>query len=134
MTEKTVLGRFAPFAALALTGVITVGIGMGVPIFAILLGFPAGWWVARTRGLRAGLVWGASLAALTFAMMAVIWGPKFALLGDPAFDAAAWGIPLVLYTSRASFWGWQALMIVISPVLQFMACATAAALVAARRT
>jgi len=127
------LRRLAPFAVITLIDVVAVGLGMGVPIFAILLGFAAGWWTARKRGLRTGLAWGASLAAVTLAMMAVIWGPKFALLGDPSFDAAEWGIPLVLYTSRASFWGWQTLMIAVSPALQFMAAATAAALVAARR-
>ena len=120
-----------PLGLLALIDVVAVGMGMGVPAFAILLGFPAGWWVARTRGLRTALLWGAALAALTLAMMLVIWGPQFALISAPDFDAAEWGIPLVLYTSEASFWGWQALMIVISPVLQFMASATAAALVSA---
>jgi len=29
-------------------------------------------------------------------------------------------MPLLLYTLKASFWGWMTLMIVISPVLQFM--------------
>jgi len=122
------LNRFVPIAALVLADLVAVGMGMGVPAFAILLGFPAGWWLARSRGLRGALRWGGALVAFTFVMMLAIWGPSIRLIADPAFDAAEWGIPLVLYTSAASFWGWQALMIVISPGLQFMAVATGAAL------
>lgn len=30
-----------------LIDIICVGVGMGVPIFCILLGFPLGWYIAR---------------------------------------------------------------------------------------
>ena len=129
-------GRGRPWrriAALGVLDVFAVGAGMGVPVFAIALGFAAGWWLARRLGLRRALAWSAGLAGLTFVMMALIWGPQLTLLADPAFDAAAWGIPLVLYTSRPSFLAWEAAMIVGGPVLQFMACATTTALVVAAR-
>ena len=131
MGETKGYRHLLPLALLALIDVVAVGLGMGVPAFAILFGFVAGWWVARTRGLRTALTWGAGLAGLTLAMMLVIWGTRLGMVNQPGFDAAEWGIPLVLYTSTASFWGWMALMIVVSPVLQFMASATSAALVAA---
>jgi len=119
--------------ALLLLGVLEtlcIGVGMGVPVFAILLGFPVGWWLARRhapdgRVTRAVLrrVWTGALvpASMTLAFMLVIWAPKFSLLSEPGFDAAEWGIPLVLYTSRASFFGWMGLMIVVSPSLQLLA-------------
>ncbi|PKQ15778.1 MAG: hypothetical protein CVT67_07955 [Actinobacteria bacterium HGW-Actinobacteria-7] len=128
MTETKRLDRRALWVVLALVDLVAVGAGMGVPLFAILWGFPVGWWLARSRGLHEALGGGALLAGLTAAVMLALWGPQLRFLADPGFDAKAWGIPLVLYTSRASFIGWEILMMVISPVLQFMASATAAAL------
>jgi hypothetical protein len=126
----------------ALVDVLAVGVGMGVPIFAIAWGFPVGWYAARSSGLfenrepatfRKVLLGSAGLAGLTFAMMALIWGPQVAKLSDPTFDAAGWGIPLVLYTSTASFVGWLVLMIVISPVLQLMSSLCTAYVIAMLR-
>lgn len=114
--------------------VLATGFGMGVPFFTIILGFFVGGWLAGQRDLRFALRWSAIYAGLTFVMMAVIWGPKFALLADPAFSAKDFGIPLILYTSTASFLGWQALMIFGGPVLQFMASATSAAVRSVRRS
>ena len=117
------------WALLAVGNVLAVGVGMGVPIFAIAWGFPVGWYAARTAGLferrdprafRSAALGSAAFAGLTFAMMAVIWAPQVRNLFDPAFDAEDWGIPLVLYTSTASFVAWLALMIVVAPVLQLM--------------
>jgi hypothetical protein len=114
---------------LAVVDVLAVGTGMGVPIFAIAWGVPVGWYAAREAGLfehrepvrfRRAFLGSAAMAGLTLAIMAVIWGPQAVRLGDPAFDAAGFGIPLILYTSTASFIGWLVLMIVISPVLQLM--------------
>jgi len=36
------------------------------------------------------------------------------------FDAVQFGIPMILYEPKVSFIGWLALMIVISPVLQWL--------------
>jgi hypothetical protein len=115
---------------LAVLEILAVGAGMGVPIFAIVLGLPIGWWLARRHGLGRevtrpvlrDILMAALVASLmTFGLMIAIWAPQFSLLAKPGFDAAKWGIPLILYTSRASFFGWMALMIVVSPVLQLLA-------------
>ncbi len=42
------------------------------------------------------------------------------MLFDPSADLANFGIPLILFDPTASFVGWLALMIVISPFLQFL--------------
>jgi hypothetical protein len=121
---------WAAIGMLALVELLTVGMGMGVPFFTIVAGFLVGWYVAMRHLASEGVspamlrtsLRDVSLApAMTLVLMLAIWGPKFALLNNPSFDAAKWGIPLVLYTSTASFWGWQALMIVISPLLQLAA-------------
>lgn len=130
------------WALVAAVDVLAVGFGMGVPIFAIAWGVPVGWWAARSAGLfqrreparfRKAFLGSAAIAGLTFAMMVVIWGPQVSKLFDPAFNAEDWGIPLVLYTSTASFVGWLALMIVISPVLQLMSSLCTAYVIAMLR-
>jgi hypothetical protein len=127
--------RWQALLTLAALEILAVGAGMGVPIFAILLGFPIGWWLARrhalgrelTKPVLTDILMAALVASLmTFGLMIAIWAPQFSLLDEPGFDAAKWGIPLILYTSRASFFGWMALMIVISPVLQLLATVFAA--------
>jgi hypothetical protein len=127
------LFRLGPVWALlifAFVDAICVGMGMGVPIFCILLGFPAGWYFARLATTAGGSVRGilrksllsAGLASLlTFLAMAVIWGSTIPKLFDPTFDLANFGIPMILYEPKASFIGWQLLMIGISPLLQLLA-------------
>ena len=109
--------------------VVCVGMGMGVPVFCILLGLPVGWLIVGhvTAGvsdvgavLRKVLLFATVTAGVTLAGMAVIWGPCAAMLFDPGADLANFGIPLILYEPRASFIGWLVLMIVISPVLQLL--------------
>jgi hypothetical protein len=39
---------------------------------------------------------------------------------DPSVDIANFGMPLILFEPRASFLGWLVLMVVVSPVLQFL--------------
>ncbi len=105
-----------------------VAAGMGVPVFAILLGFPVGWFTAmRSRARRADRVAAMKLnlryvlitSGVTFAMMAVLWGRMVPKLFDPAADAGAAGLPLILFEPRASFVAWLVLMIVVAPALQF---------------
>lgn len=110
--------------------IVTVGAGMGVPLFAILLGFAIGWWLGRrvlrehapdARALR-GLLSAAVVPTLfTLGLMVVIWLPQIRLLYEWNFDVRKWGIPLLLFEPVPSFWAWMALMVVISPVLQWMA-------------
>ena len=108
---------------------VCVGLGMGVPIFCILLGLPVGWYIARrvtTHPLRIGqmlgrvLVGAALTSAFTFVMMGLLWGRGVVMLFDPLADLANFGIPLILYEPRASLIGWLVLMIVISPFLQLL--------------
>lgn len=119
---------------LAALETLCIGAGMGVPIFAILFGFPVGWWLARRamaaapagapaspESLRTVFVSALVPCLMTFVFMAAIWLPQLALLSKPGFDVAEWGIPLWLYTPMASFVGWMVLMVVISPILQLLA-------------
>jgi len=126
-----VLGGYVALDALC------VGAGMGVPIFCIALGLPVGYYAARAAatgmaGTKAALSKvlrvGAATSAVTFLMMAVIWGPCGAMLFGPASDLARFGIPLILYEPTASFIGWLVLMIFISPFLQLLTTVFAAQL------
>jgi hypothetical protein len=109
---------------------LCVGAGMGVPIFAILIGFAVGWFLpgalrspspsgspSRRKILRAA----ALLGAYTFALMLIIWGPTLPRLWGPRADLVNFGIPLILYEPTASFIGWELLMIAVSPFLQVLA-------------
>jgi hypothetical protein len=103
---------------------------MGVPIFAILIGFGVGWFLpgvlrssslssmpSRKEILRAAFL----LGTYTFALMLIIWGPTLPRLWGPRADLVNFGIPLILYEPTASFIGWEVLMIAISPFLQVLA-------------
>ncbi len=116
-------------ALLAFLDVFGVGLGMGVPIFCILLGLPAGWYIARrimarsyeVKALLGKMLLGtATLGGFTFLLMAVVWGRCLPMLFDPTADLAHFGIPLILYEPKASFIGWLVLMVIISPFLQFL--------------
>ena len=123
------MNKWVAFAVFVLLDVICVGMGMGVPIFCIALGFPVGWYIAA-RAVRSTSNLGTVLkrtvvqatltSAVTFAMMAVIWGNTARMLGDPTADFANFGIPMILYDPKISFVGWLVLMIFISPFLQLL--------------
>ena len=118
---------FAVFIAL---DTVCVGMGMGVPVFCILFGFVVGWYitqsaVATTKDIR-GIIGkllprAVATSAVTFVVMAIIWGRCIIMLFDPSSDYANFGIPLILYDPKASFIGWLVLMIAISPFLQLLA-------------
>ena len=102
---------------------------MGVPIFCILLGAPVGWQIARMAAapavqpqeiLRKMLLYAAATSGVTFVVMAAIWGPCAVWLFNPGADYARFGMPLILYSPKASFIGWLVLMIAISPFLQVL--------------
>ena len=116
-------------AIFGLVDIVCMGLGMGVPIFCILLGLPVGWYIARRITLRpfdarptlSKMLLGAALtSAFTFVGMALLWGRFAVMLFDPSANLANFGIPLILYEPLASFIGWLVLMIVISPFLQFL--------------
>ena len=112
-----------------LLNLLCVGMGMGVPLFNILLGAVVGWYAARRTVLadmglreilRQVLVYAAVASGITALMMALLWGPMAAVLYDPSADIANTGIPMILFEPKASLIGWLVLMIVISPFLQFL--------------
>jgi hypothetical protein len=147
--QQSFMRQQAPAIAVGLLDVFAIGLGMGVPFFAIPLGFGVGWWLARRQAatayveraasgagagshaagavrapLRALLGQALALVGVTLATLLVVWGPHIPKAFDPAVEAADWGIPLILYTSQPSVIGWLVLMLVISPALQFMAVVT----------
>lgn len=114
---------------------LTVGMGMGVPFFTILLGFPLGWYFARRAALsgdgmgmtlRRVFRWSALLVLFSAIVLLAIWGPTLPWLWGPADELANFGIPMILYEPKASFIGWIVLMVVISPLLQGLAALCAA--------
>jgi len=122
--------RLGPVLLYLALDTLCVGAGMGVPIFAILVGFAAGWFLpgalrapspssspSRKQILRAAFL----LGAYTFALMLIIWGPTLPRLWGPRADLVDFGIPLILYEPTASFIGWEVLMIAVSPFLQVLA-------------
>jgi hypothetical protein len=117
--------------------VIAVGLGMGVPIFAILFGFVVGWvlprWLAGSASSMRQLLsrilrWAAASAAWTFLQMAVIWVRTVPMLFDPSVDIAQFGHPMILYEPVPSFIGWIVLMVLVSPFLQLLTTVFAATL------
>jgi len=129
MNRLLSLNKWAVFVAFVAIDVICVGMGMGVPIFCIGLGFPLGWYIAA-RAVRSTSDLGVVLkrtvvqatltSAVTFAIMALLWGNAARMLLDPTADFANFGIPMILYEPKISFVGWLVLMIFISPFLQLL--------------
>jgi hypothetical protein len=123
------------FVLFAVLDLFCVGLGMGVPAFCILLGFPTGWYIAKRaikieqvprRVLPRILAHAVITAAFTFVIMAILWGRCVVLLFDPDFDLARFGHPMILFTPKASFIGWLVLMILLSPLLQLLTTISAA--------
>jgi len=128
---KKLMTMHATIAAVAYAflDVLCVGMGMGVPIFCILLGFPLGWYITKRVALSTGELYSLyskifkiSLfaSAFTFLQMIVIWGVQIPMLFDPASDFQNFGHPFILYDPKVSFIGWLILMICISPFLQLL--------------
>jgi hypothetical protein len=133
--------KFA-LALFILFDLLCVGMGMGVPIFCILFGFAVGWYIAKRISvpdptirdtLRLILKYAIVTSLITFVMMGVIWGRMIILLFDPASDLENFGVPMILYEPKASFFGWMVLMIFISPFLQLLTTIFASYLTLQRR-
>jgi hypothetical protein len=114
---------------------LAIGAGMGIPIFAILLGFIVGWaapTLARPHSsndrdrIRLSVLIAGLTSGFTMLVMAVLWGPSMILLTGPNADIANFGIPMILYDPAASFIGWLVLMIFLSPFFQMLAAVFAA--------
>lgn len=117
------------FVVFMVIDLLCVGMGMGVPFFCILFGFPIGWYITRRLAMAAesakdilekGGIYAVITSVFTFLVMAFIWGPTITMLFDPHTDFQNFGIPLILYDPKISFIGWQVLMIFISPFLQLL--------------
>jgi hypothetical protein len=117
------------FAMLIAINLVCIMLGMGVPFFPILFGFPLGWYLAKRATasgasvpvlLRRVFIHALIIPAVTFVVMLAIWGRTATLLSDPATDFEYFGVPMILYDPRLSFIGWLVLMIVISPFLQLL--------------
>ncbi len=102
--------------------IVCVGLGMGVPFFNILLGFPTGWLLSHKLTDQRKVFKYLLLAALfTFFVLATIWlSAMLPYYFDPTKSVANFGEPLILFSPMASFWGWLVLMVVISPLLQLL--------------
>jgi len=109
-----------------------IAMGMGVPIFCILFGFPMGWYIAKRITInpenmniifRKIFVYAIITSFFTFFIMSIIWGNTISMLFmlfNPSADFKNFGIPLILYDPKLSFIGWLILMIFISPFLQLL--------------
>jgi hypothetical protein len=129
MARLLTLNRWAAFAIFVFLDVLCVGLGMGVPIFCIGLGFTVGCHIAARAALSTSdlaevlkrtVLQATVTSAVTFAMMALIWGSVAPMLFDPAADFVNFGIPMILYDAKVSFVGWLVLMVFISPFLQLL--------------
>jgi len=123
-----------PIIGFCFLDLLAIGAGMGVPIFAILLGFVVGWFVPQIylsdasnlrQLLKMCLIASFLTSCFTLLLMIIIWIPTTRMLLDPSADIANFGIPLILFDPRASFIGWILLMTVISPILQVLSSAFA---------
>jgi hypothetical protein len=108
---------------------VLVGMGMGVPFFCILFGFPMGWYLVKriyltkrnlNKILKPILKYAALTSSFTLILMIIVWGPVTTLLLNPAADIANFGIPMILFDPKISFIGWIILMIFVSPFLQLL--------------
>jgi hypothetical protein len=117
------------FILFVILDIVCIGMGMGVPFFNIVFGFPVGWFLVKrlslnTRDMKANLqrllVGSCITASVTLAGMLLIWGWSISILLESDAKIANFGLPLILYSPRASLIGWLILMIVISPVLQLL--------------
>lgn len=100
-----------------------------VPILAILLGFPVGWYISKrlTQSernladiLSDILKYSFYTSLITFLWMLMVWGSVSTMLMNPNANFTNFGIPMILFDPEISFIGWIILMIFISPFLQLI--------------
>lgn len=117
------------FIAYAVIDVLCAALGMGVPLFCILLGFSVGWFGAvrawhfvpgHVGAMKRSLRYALLTSLVTFVIMVAVWGRLIPLVFHPVINPGNMGLPLLLYEPKASLIGWLVLMIVVSPFLQFV--------------
>ena len=116
-------------AAYTVMDVLFAGLGMGTPAFTPLLGFAVGWFAARRAEFFKPDVRGAMLRSLRYALvtsgitvviMALVWARLVPYLFERRVDPGNMGLPLDLYSTRASLGGWLLLMVGVGPAAQFL--------------
>ncbi|MCJ7734095.1 MAG: hypothetical protein MUP11_06065 [Anaerolineales bacterium] len=127
--DKILSKKRLSFGLFVILDLLSIGMGMGVPFFTILLGFPAGWLLPQYFGLPAEiskdslktLLKAAGItSAVSMLVLGLIWLPSLSWLFEPGRDLAQFGMPLILFEPLASFIGWIALIVLVSPFLQFL--------------
>ncbi|MFV1950146.1 MAG: hypothetical protein ACC633_09505 [Anaerolineales bacterium] len=117
------------YAVFIILDILSIGMGMGVPILTILFGILVGWYlplylelpdqinkISLKKLLKAAML----TSAVSLVVLGAIWLPALSWLFEPAKDLTQFGMPLILFEPRASFIGWIILMVLISPFLQFL--------------
>ncbi|MTK64305.1 MAG: hypothetical protein F8N15_07265 [Methanobacterium sp.] len=116
-------------------------LGMGVPFFSILLGFPLGWYLAKRLYnpdmsvkifLKRIFKYALITSGFTFVLMVLMWARFIPMLWGATTKVVHFGLPMILYDPVASFIGWMILMIFISPFLQLLTTIFAANLTVIR--
>jgi hypothetical protein len=112
-----------------LIDIICMGMGMGVPVFCILLGFLSGWYITQRVSVSTEPLYqkyyqifkySLMTVIFTFILMLVVWGRTIPMIFNPSSDFQNFGHPFILYDPKMSFIGWSILMILISPFLQLL--------------
>jgi len=116
-------------AVFIILDILSIGMGMGVPILTILFGLLVGWYlplylelpeqISKTS-LKKTLKAAVLTSAVSLVVLGAIWLPALSWLFEPLKNLAQFGMPLIFFEPRASFIGWIVLMVVISPFLQFL--------------
>ena len=123
------INKKSPFVIYIVLDTLFAGMGMGIPFFCILFGFPVGWYITKRLELQKLqindissriLKYATLTSIITLAWMLIIWGPMITMLQNPSVNFANLGIPLILYDPKISFIGWIILMIFVSPFLQLL--------------
>ena len=131
--------RTARVTLFVLLDVVSIGMGMGVPFFTILLGAPTGWVAARRQkaplreAMRACFRTALWTSGVSLMLLAIIWLPWVPTLWGSDAEVLKSGVPLILYERRASLAGWLVLMVVVSPILQALLTLSASYVVLMRR-
>ncbi|MEN6293415.1 MAG: hypothetical protein ABFC34_13650 [Methanobacterium sp.] len=129
MNDILKINKKISFVIYIVLDTLFVGMGMGVPFFCILIGFPVGWYLVKRLTLKklqinnilsSILKYAILTSSVTLAWMLIIWGPMITMLQNPSAKFADFGIPLIFYDPKLSFIGWIILMIFISPFLQLL--------------
>jgi len=143
-TLRNTFGQNAVGALFAyvLLDFLMLAAGMGVPVFCVLLGVAVGWFGARRAeyflpepgpAMRRVVRYAMVCAGTTAALLLGLWAPLVPRLLSPDVDLYAMGLPSLPGEPRLSAVLLLALLIVVTPLLQFLAVLGGAYLTFMRR-